>query len=169
MGDAGRKRPAPEGNDRHRHQGRSVRHHDHRHLRSSDLGQAGLAAAARQSRRRLRRRRPFAGHPLGSDRRGRQAVCRAVLRRKLDGHVPQGPHGKGRADHARRAHLGVHCRCGAQDDRQEQRGLRHLPARQGRLGRKHGLPDGHRERLRRPLVRREVDAAVRSAGMEERA
>ena len=45
--------------------------------------------------------------------------------------------------------------------------LRHLPARQGRLGREHGLPDGDVELLRRPLVRREVEAAVRPAGMEE--
>ena len=30
-----------------------------------------------------------------------------------------------------------------QDHRQDDRGLRHLPARQGRLGREHGLPDGH--------------------------
>ena len=46
---------------------------------------------------------------------------------------------------------------------------RHLPARQGRLGREHGLPDRHVELVRRALVRREVEAAVRSAGMEEHA
>ena len=41
-----------------------------------------------------------------------------------------------------------------------------VPARQGRLGREHGLPDGHVEFLRRPLVRRKLEAAVRPAGME---
>ena len=33
--------------------------------------------------------------------RRRQALCRAVLRRKLDGHVPQGPDGEGRARRCR--------------------------------------------------------------------
>ena len=47
------------------------------------------------------------------------------------------------------------------------RRLRHLPARQGRLGREHGLPDRHVQFLRRALVRREVEAAVQHAGMEE--
>ena len=51
--------------------------------------------------------------------------------------------------------------------RQVGRRLRHLPARQGRLGREHGLPDGDGQLVRRPLVRREVEAAVRPAGMEE--
>ncbi len=46
----------------------------------------------------------------------------------------------------------------AQDDRPRQRHQRHLPARQGRLGREHGLPDRHVELLRRPLVRRELDS-----------
>ena len=32
MGHAGGERPAPAGDDRHRHQGRPVRRHDHRHL-----------------------------------------------------------------------------------------------------------------------------------------
>ena len=45
--------------------------------------------------------------------------------------------------------------------RQVGRRLRHLPARQGRLGREHGLPDRDGELLRRALVRREVAAAVR--------
>ena len=49
----------------------------------------------------------------------------------------------------------------------EQRHQRHLPARQGRLGREHGLPDRHVQLVRRPLVRRELEAAVRSARMEE--
>ena len=41
------------------------------------------------------------------------------------------------------------------------RRLRHLPARQGRLGREHGVPDRDVEFLRRALVRRKVAAAVR--------
>ena len=52
-------------------------------------------------------------------------------------------------------------------DRQERRHLRHLPARQGRLGREHGVPLGHGQFLRRALVRREVGAAVQHAGMED--
>ncbi len=54
-------------------------------------------------------------------------------------------------------------RC-AKAHRQEQGNLRHLPARQGRLGREHGLPDRHVELLRRALVRRELEAAIRPAG-----
>ena len=54
-----------------------------------------------------------------------------------------------------------------QDDRQGRRHLRHLPARQGRLGREHGVPDRHGQFVRRALVRREVEAAVQHAGMEE--
>ncbi len=46
-----------------------------------------------------------------------------------------------------------------QDDGSKPRNLWHLPARQGRLGREHGLPDGHRQFVRRALVRREVGAA----------
>ena len=42
----------------------------------------------------------------------RQALCRAVLRRKLDGHVPQGPVREGRPQHAGRADLGLHRRRG---------------------------------------------------------
>ena len=38
LGDARRERAAPEGDDRHRHQGRPVRRADHRHLRGADLG-----------------------------------------------------------------------------------------------------------------------------------
>ena len=48
------------------------------------------------------------------------------------------------------------------------RDLRHLPARQGRLGREHGLPHRHVELLRRALVRRELEAAVRPAGRGRR-
>ena len=39
LGHARRERAAPEGDDRHRHQGRPVRRPHHRHLRSADLGQ----------------------------------------------------------------------------------------------------------------------------------
>jgi sorbitol/mannitol transport system substrate-binding protein len=52
LGDARRERAARARHHRHRHQGRPVRRPDHRHLRSADLGQAGLAAAARQPRRK---------------------------------------------------------------------------------------------------------------------
>ena len=58
-------------------------------------------------------------------------------------------------------------RRGQEAHRQGRRHLRHLPARQGRLGREHGVPDRDVELLRRALVRREVEAAVRPAGMEE--
>ena len=50
----------------------------------------------------------------------RQALRRAVLRRELDGHVPQGPVREGRPDDARRADLGVHRRRRPQDHRQGQ-------------------------------------------------
>ena len=143
VGHARGERAARARHHRHRHQGRPVRRHDDRHLRSADLGQAGLAAAARQSRRRLRRPRHHPGdrrRPVGR----RQALCRAVLRRELLHHVPHRPDGEGRAHDARRADLGVRRRRGAQDDRPRRRHQRHLPARQGRLGREHGLPDGHR-------------------------
>ena len=67
--------------------------------------QEGLAGAARQARRRLRRRRSSARDPLRPLGR-RQALCRAVLRRELDGHVPQGPDGQGRAQDAGEARPG---------------------------------------------------------------
>ena len=47
------------------------------------------------------------------------------------------------------------------------RRLRHLPARQGGLGREHGVPDRDVQFVRRALVRREMAAAIRQAGMEE--
>ena len=62
------------------------------------------------------------------------AVCRTILWRIFDGHVSHGPDGKGRADHARRADMGPNQRSRRRDDRQRRRSLRHLPARQGRLG-----------------------------------
>jgi sorbitol/mannitol transport system substrate-binding protein len=36
----------------------------------------------------------------------------------------------------------------------------------GRLGREHGVPDGDVELVRRPLVRRKLEAAIRPAGVE---
>ncbi len=45
----------------------------------------------------------------------------------------------------------------------EQRNLRHLPARQGWLGREHGVHHRGGELLRRTLVRRGLEAAVRHA------
>ncbi len=47
------------------------------------------------------------------------------------------------------------------------RRLRHLPAGQGGLGREHGVPDRDVQFVRRALVRREMAAAIRQAGMEE--
>ena len=165
LGHARRERAAPEGDDRHRHQGRTVRRADHRHLRNADLGQEGLAGAARQARRRLRRRRPVARDSRRALAR-RQALRRAVLRRELLRHVPHRPDGKGRPQDAGEADLGLHQAGRRQDDRQGRRRLRHLPARQARLGREHGVPDRDRQLLRRALVRREVAAAVQFAGME---
>ena len=101
----------------------------------------------------------------GSHLRG-QALRRALLRRELDDHVSQGPVREGRHHDAGQPDLGVRRRRGAQAHRQERRDLRHLPARQGRLGREHGLPHRHVELLRRALVRRELEAAVRPAGLE---
>ncbi len=88
----------------------------------------------------------------------RQAVRRAVLRRVLLRHVPQGPDGEGRPDDAGRADLGLHPRRRQEDDRPRQWRERHLPARQGRLGREHGVHHRHVELVRRPLVRRELEA-----------
>ena len=53
-----------------------------------------------------------------------------------------------------------------EDDGSENGNLWHLPSRQGRLGREHGLPDGHRQFVRRALVRREVaaDSSTRRSG-----
>ena len=71
----------------------------------------------------------------------RQALRRAVLWRELLRHVPHGPDGEGRPQDAGEADLGVHQAGRRQDDRQGRRRLRHLPARQARLGREHGVPD----------------------------
>ncbi len=56
--------------------------------------------------------------------------------------------------------LGFRHRRRQEADRQVGRRVRHLPARQGRLGREHGVPDRDGQFLRRALVRREVGAAV---------
>ena len=50
--------------------------------------------------------------------------------------------------------LGLHRRGRAQDHRPRRRHQRHLPARQGRLGREHGVP---RPRWRTPSARRWFD------------
>ena len=167
LGDARGEHPARAGDDRHRHRRRPVRHPDHRQLRGADLGQAGLAGAARV-RRRLRRRRHAAGDPRRPDRR-RQALRRALLRRERVPDVPHRPPREGRAHHARGADLGVHRRRGPQDDRPLGRHQRHLPARQGRLGREHGADRLDGQQLRRALVRRGVGPAVRPARVEGRA
>ena len=52
-------------------------------------------------------------------------------------------------------------------DRPIRRRVRHLPARQGRLGREHGLHHRHGEFVRRPLVRREVDPQFDSPEWKE--
>jgi hypothetical protein len=52
--------------------------------------------------------------------------------------------------------------------RSGQRRLRHLPARQGRLGREHGLRRPARERLRRPLVRHGLEPDRSTARRVER-
>ena len=45
--------------------------------------------------------------------------------------------------------------------------VRHLPARQGRLGREHGAGHHRRQRLRRALVRREVATRIRRPRMDQ--
>ena len=166
MGDARRERPAPARHHRHRDQGRAVRRADHRHLRGADLGQEELAHSARQSRSRLRHR---GSAPQDTRRRVGigQALRRAVLWREFDGHVSHRPVPEGRPDHAGKADLGFRGRCGEEAHRQIRRRLRHLPARQGGLGREHGVPDRDVQFVRRALVRREMAAAIRQAGMEE--
>ncbi len=47
----------------------------------------------------------------------------------------------------------LHQAGGGQDDRPRQRHQRHMPPRQGRLGRERGVPDGHVQLVRRTLVR----------------
>src|SRR6516164_7051464 len=95
-----------EGHDRHCDESGPVRRADDRHLRGADLGQAGLAGAA-QPRCRLRCWRPPAADPQRPVVR-RQALRRAVLRRKLDADVPQRPVREGGAHDARKADLGLH-------------------------------------------------------------
>ena len=82
--------------------------HDHRHLRGSDLGQEGLAGAARQARRRLRRRRPPARPSAAACRVDGKLYAAPFYGESSLRHVPQGPDGEGRAEDARRADLGLH-------------------------------------------------------------
>ena len=96
-----------------------------------------------------------------------QALCRAVLRREFDGDVSHRPVPEGRIDDAGKADLGFCDRCGEEAHRQIRWRLRHLPAGQGGLGREHGIPDRDVQFVRRALVRREMAAAVRQAGVEE--
>ena len=150
------RRAAPARHHRHRHAGRPVRRDDHRHARDAHLGQEGLAAGD-QARRQLRRRRPAARHPQRPVV-GRQAVRRAVLWRELDADVPQGPGRQGRREVRRPSHVGPGARRRRQDERPEERRVRHLPARQAGLGRQHGLPHHDGQRVRRPVVRHVVEA-----------
>ena len=152
MGDARGECPAPARHHRHRHQGRAVRRAHHRHLRGADLGQAELARSARQPRGRLRRERSLAQDPRRSFREW-QALRRALLWRELDADVSHRPLPKGGADDAGGADLGVRHRRRQEAHRQVRRHLRRVPARQGRLGREHGVPHGHVQFFRRPLVR----------------
>jgi hypothetical protein len=71
----------------------------------------------------------------------------------------------GRAGNARGADLGVHPRSRRRHDRPRQRHQRHLPARQGRLGRRRRLHHRDRQLVRRALVRRGLERPVRSARM----
>ena len=167
VGDAGRRRAAPARHHRHRHQGRPVRRDDHRHVRDADLGQEGLAERA-QDRRRLRRRRPAAGHaqrPVGR----RQALRRAVLRRKLDADVPQGPGRQGR-HHVRRApDLGPTSQTLAAKIHDPKNGVYGICLR-GKPGWGDNMAflTTHGQHLRRPVVRHELEAAARQQALEGR-
>ena len=81
LGGARGERAAPARHHRHRHQGRAVRRHHHRHLRDADLGQAGLARPDRRFPRRLRLRRHL---QAGARRRSRPTAsstrCRSTPR-----------------------------------------------------------------------------------------
>jgi hypothetical protein len=81
--------------------------------------------------------------------------------------VPHRPVQEGRADDAERTDLGFRARRGEEAHRQIRRRVWHMPARQSRLGREHGVPHRHGQFLRRALVRREVAAAVQQPGMED--
>ena len=166
LGHARRERAAPEGDDRHRHQGRPVRRADHRHLRGSDLG-ARRAGWCRSTK-------------LGADYDADDLLPAIRSGLTVDGKLYAAPfYGESsmvmyRKDLMEKAGLKMPDaptwtfikRSRRQDDRQGRRRLRHLPARQGRLGREHGVPDRDREFVRRALVRREMEAAVQHAGME---
>lgn len=152
LGGAGRKRPASAPDYRHCHSGWPVRCVDHRHVRSGTLGRQGLARTDEGSAGFLRPRRCV---PVGARRVVGQgfAVCPAVLRRKLDHLLPHRPVQGRRAEHARAPDLGTDRRFRRKTHQQGQRAVRHLPARQGRLGREHGVDHHCRQCLRRALVR----------------
>jgi sorbitol/mannitol transport system substrate-binding protein len=97
--------------------GGQYRRDDHRHLRSSDLGQAGLAGQPERPARR------YDVDDLLPAIRGGLTVDGNLMAapfygESLDGHVPQGSDGSRRADHARRADLGRHQGRRGRDDRQ---------------------------------------------------
>lgn len=166
MGGARRERPAPAPDHRHRHPGRTVRPAHHRHVRSRALGRQGLAGADERAARRLRPGRPVA---LGARRSLRQghAVRPAVLRRSLDHLLPQGPVPAGRAADARATDLDPARRVRRQAQPPGPGPVRYLPARQGRLGREHGVDRHPGQRLRRTLVRRAMAARIQRRRMEE--
>ena len=120
-----------------------------------------------QDRRRVRRRRHPAGDPQRPVAR-RQALRRAVLRRKLDDDVPRRP-GQGQGpDDAVEPDLGPDGRHRLEDPRPGQGRVRPVPARQTGLGRQHGLPDHDGQRLRRPVVRHGLEAADRLQALARR-
>ena len=111
-----------------------------------------------ERRREDRPRRPLVQRPV---------VRAAVLRRKLDDVLPQGPVPGGRPEDARPADLRPDQAIRRQAHRQGQGPVRHLPARQGGLGREHGVRVDGGEHVRRPLVRRELECPARHAGVAQ--
>ncbi len=114
VGDARGKRAARARHDRHRHKGRAVRRHDHRHLRGADLGEAAVAAAAGQAW--ARPTTPTTSSPRSA------AACRSTgssMPRPSTARARSSCTGRTvreiRPDHARRSDLGVHRRGSAQD------------------------------------------------------
>jgi hypothetical protein len=103
--------------------------------------------------------------PLGR----RHALRGALLRRKLVHLLPHRPFRGGGDRRADRAdHLRPVQGDGGRTARPRERRLRHLPARQGRLGREHGLRRPAGERLRRPLVRHGLAAPDRVRRVAQR-
>jgi hypothetical protein len=72
---------------------------------------------------------------------------------------------QGRREVRRPPDVGPGARRRRQDERPEGRRVRHLPARQAGLGRQHGVPHDHGQRLRRPVVRHVVEAAARKQAL----